>query len=97
MRYQYKVSTVNLFFIQGGPKFSGQIEKYSCLFFSNEGHFCIYLIVQIVGSSQILLDFVLSFKLRLAFQMTNIRSITSLFITCDQVIDLPNHVTRSPR
>ena len=29
-----------------------------------------------------------------AFRMTEIQSITSLFITCDQVIGLPNHVIR---
>ena len=29
-----------------------------------------------------------------ASQMTEIQSITSLFITCDQVIGLPNHVIR---
>ena len=31
-----------------------------------------------------------------ASQMTEIQSIMSLFITCDQVIGLPNHVIRSP-
>ena len=30
-------------------------------------------------------------------KITEIRSIMSLFITCDQVIGLLNHVTRSPR
>ena len=32
-----------------------------------------------------------------ASQMTEIRSITSLFIICDQVIGLPDHVTKLPR
>ena len=52
-------------------------------------HFCIYL------SSQIELNFIeLCLARVVASQMTEIRSITSLFITCDQVIGLPNHVIR---
>ena len=71
-------------------------KNVSVHFFQLKVHFCIYLIVWIVGSSQILLDCVWPFKLRvlkkmrvLASQRTTIfESLTRLFITFDQVIGL---------
>ena len=79
-----------------------QIEKYSISFFSNEGSF-LHLFDSL--DSRIELNFIelclaiqITFVLKkiriVASQMTEIRSITSLFITCDQVIGLPNHVIR---
>ena len=57
-------------------------------------HFFIYLIVWIVGSFGHS-NYVCPEEFRVVgSRMTEIRSITSLFMTCDQVIGLPNHVLR---
>ena len=69
-------------------------------------YFCIYLIVCNVASVRVIFylvvfghsNYVCPEKNRVvASQMTEIRSITSLFTTCDQVIGLPDHVISSSR
>ena len=67
-------------------------------------HFCNYFVFDGFDSRielhfielclAIRITFVLKKIIMVAFRVTKIQSILSVFITCDQVIGLPNHVIR---